>query len=203
MIPTQRWILPAALLVFAAGALAQGSRPPPGGQGGRGGGQPGYVGQPGHGGQPGYGRHPGYASPPGYGRPPAHYGSVHVGGRPPAPYYGGPRYYGYGYPRYYGYAYPRYYGYGYPGYYGYGASIYYGAALYPWAYPYGYGYGYGYGPSVVVTPPAAPTVYIERPAESAPLASGYWYYCANPQGYYPQVAECPSGWIQVLPRPAQ
>ena len=60
-------------------------------------------------------------------------------------------------------------------------------------YYYGYPYYYRYAtPPVVVTPP--PTTYIERPAES------YWYYCQDPAGYYPQVAQCPGGWIQVPPR---
>lgn len=78
------------------------------------------------------------------------------------------------YPRYY---YPRYY-YSYPPYYYYPAA------------------------PLVVTPPAPP-VYIEKgqqQAEAAP-SSNYWYYCQNPQGYYPYVKECPGGWQQVAPRP--
>jgi hypothetical protein len=61
-------------------------------------------------------------------------------------------------------------------------------------YPYPYGpYYYRYAqPPVVVTPP--PTTYIQRPAEA------YWYYCQDPAGYYPQVGQCPGGWIQVAPR---
>jgi hypothetical protein len=27
----------------------------------------------------------------------------------------------------------------------------------------------------------------------------YWYYCQNPQGYYPYVKQCPSGWTKVPP----
>lgn len=27
----------------------------------------------------------------------------------------------------------------------------------------------------------------------------YWYYCQNPQGYYPYVKSCPGGWMQVIP----
>jgi hypothetical protein len=27
----------------------------------------------------------------------------------------------------------------------------------------------------------------------------YLYYCPNPQGYYPDVADCPSGWWQTAP----
>jgi len=36
---------------------------------------------------------------------------------------------------------------------------------------------------------------------SAPnrLAQYYWYYCRNPQGYYPYVTSCPGGWVQVIP----
>jgi hypothetical protein len=89
----------------------------------------------------------------------------------------------------------------------------------PWPYPYPYPYGpryYGWPyydwpayppvvvpPAVVVTPPA-PTVYVERPPEpQAPPAAGYWYWCAEPQGWYPDVRECPNGWQQVAPRAAQ
>jgi hypothetical protein len=65
-------------------------------------------------------------------------------------------------------------------------------------YPYYYGYPYpyyDYPPPVVVTPP--PTDYVQR-APSTPV-SGYWYYCQDPAGYYPTVAACPSGWVQVAP----
>ena len=27
----------------------------------------------------------------------------------------------------------------------------------------------------------------------------YYYYCRAPRGYYPQVPNCPSGWMRVLP----
>jgi hypothetical protein len=91
---------------------------------------------------------------------------------------------------------------------------YYGrAAYYPPAYGYGYGYGYGgmgYGyPPVayppVVAVPAAPPVYIQREVAQAPQAqaANYWHYCRNPEGYYPYVKNCPEGWIQVAPQPAQ
>lgn len=55
---------------------------------------------------------------------------------------------------------------------------------------------------VVVSPP--PVVYVERPdpVPAAP-APGYWYWCADPQGWYPNVAECPLGWQPVEPRAAQ
>ena len=60
-------------------------------------------------------------------------------------------------------------------------------------------------PPVVVTPPP-PTVYIERPPEPAVPASpaaGYWYWCKNPQGWYPEVTDCPQGWESVTPRAVQ
>ncbi|KAB7896792.1 hypothetical protein GA565_12855 [Rouxiella sp. S1S-2] len=47
-------------------------------------------------------------------------------------------------------------------------------------------------PVVYVTPPA-PRVYVEKPT---PVVS---YYCRSPEGYYPQVPRCPSGWLKVAP----
>jgi coproporphyrinogen III oxidase-like Fe-S oxidoreductase len=29
---------------------------------------------------------------------------------------------------------------------------------------------------------------------------GYWHYCREPEGYYPQVQECPDGWETVAPQ---
>ncbi len=76
------------------------------------------------------------------------------------------------------------------------AYPYYGPYYAPYyAYPY-YPY-YDPEPPVVVTPPpVAPLSYVEQ----APPASQYWHYCQNPAGYYPQVPQCPGGWIQVAPR---
>lgn len=68
-----------------------------------------------------------------------------------------------------------------------------------WGYPYPYYYPQ-YQPNVVV--PSEPTVYVERPdAQSAPEATGYWYYCTGSGAYYPYVRECPGGWQRVAPRP--
>jgi hypothetical protein len=76
-----------------------------------------------------------------------------------------------------------------------------GPRVYPYYSPYYYG-GYYYGdvPPVVVTPPPVvvappPTSYVER----APV-SQYWHYCQDPAGYYPEVQQCPGGWVQVRPR---
>ncbi len=41
-----------------------------------------------------------------------------------------------------------------------------------------------YQPPVVVLPPPAETPH-------------YWYYCANPAGYYPYVAQCTVNWKRV------
>lgn len=79
---------------------------------------------------------------------------------------------------------PRYYYPPYPGYPGYYA-------------PY-------YAPGPVITLPAAPPVYVEQApqqASSGALPSNYWYWCANPKGYYPTVNSCPGGWTPVGPQP--
>jgi hypothetical protein len=58
--------------------------------------------------------------------------------------------------------------------------------------PYAYGYPYAYPP--VVTVPST-QVYVQ------PSAPASWYYCDNPQGYYPYVPQCPGGWRAVAPTP--
>ena len=32
--------------------------------------------------------------------------------------------------------------------------------------------------------------------------ANYWYYCRNPEGYYPYVKQCTAGWIPVPPEPS-
>jgi hypothetical protein len=94
--------------------------------------------------------------------------------------YYGPGFYGYG-------------GYGYGGYgYGYGYPYYYPPFYYPPA--------YAYPPTVIA--PSAPPVYIqqEQPQPVQPQ-SNYWYYCQDPEGYYPYVKNCPGGWQPVSPQP--
>lgn len=121
---------------------------------------------------------PGYRGYVGYGRP----------------YWGGYRHGAWG--GYYGYR-PAYWG----GYYGWGP--YWGPGPY-----WGGVYAPLYPPATIVTVPVSPPVYVER-QEPAPqtgagttLEPGFWYYCRNPQGYYPTVGECPGGWVKVPPRPA-
>jgi hypothetical protein len=75
--------------------------------------------------------------------------------------------------------------------------------VYPgWAYPPPYPSTVYVPPPVVVSPPP-PIVWVERPPEQAAPAApvpGFWSWCAESQGWYPQVPECPAGWLQVAPR---
>ncbi|MDE2365832.1 MAG: hypothetical protein KGM95_02735, partial [Betaproteobacteria bacterium] len=87
--------------------------------------------------------------------------------------------------------------------YGWGWGWGWGPPYWGWGGPY-YGYGYyGYGYPPVAAMPSAPPVYIQRQdiEPSAPQPN-YWYYCRNPEGYYPYVKECAEGWVQVAPQPS-
>ena len=68
-----------------------------------------------------------------------------------------------------------------------------------WPYPY---YSYPYSYPYYASPPAViqqePQVYSE-PEQQQPY---YWYFCQNPQGYYPYVKSCPGGWLKVVPNVA-
>lgn len=62
------------------------------------------------------------------------------------------------------------------------------------SYPY---YPYYAAPPVVV--PQQPEIYVEpAPQQEEPV---YWYYCRNPEGYYPYIKRCPNGWMRVVPSP--
>jgi hypothetical protein len=76
-----------------------------------------------------------------------------------------------------------------------------GAYDYPY-YPYGYDYPFGYNylpPPVVggVAPPAYPA----PPDGAGPAEQQNWYYCADPQGYYPYVRTCNGQWQMVPAAP--
>ncbi|NOT10749.1 MAG: hypothetical protein HOP23_02775 [Methylococcaceae bacterium] len=76
-----------------------------------------------------------------------------------------------------------------------------GLGFYGWPPFYNYPPVYAYPPAIV-TVPASPPVYIQQtPPMAQPNASGYWYYCFSPEGYYPYIKECPGGWQQVNPAP--
>jgi hypothetical protein len=40
-----------------------------------------------------------------------------------------------------------------------------------------------------------PQAYVQQHQQE----SDYWYYCQDPQGYYPYIKSCPGGWMQVVP----
>jgi hypothetical protein len=52
-----------------------------------------------------------------------------------------------------------------------------------------------------VVVPAPPVVIPAPPPVAVSATASYWYYCQSPRGYYPYVPQCPSGWLQVVPRP--
>lgn len=88
-------------------------------------------------------------------------------------------------------------------------GFYFGVPFYRYPYPYYrpfyrpyYSYPYYYPPAVI-TVPTTPPVYIQQspPPATQSYPAGYWYYCNNPEGYYPYVKECPGGWQQVQPNP--
>jgi hypothetical protein len=84
-----------------------------------------------------------------------------------------------------------------------GFGIYLGAPYYGYGGYGGYGYGYPYYSAPAVVPvPTTPPVYIQQaPVAAQQNPSGYWYYCTNPEGYYPYIKACPNGWQQVEPTP--
>lgn len=61
-----------------------------------------------------------------------------------------------------------------------------------------YSYPYYY-PAAVVQQPVQ-EIYMQ-PASRQPPTAGYWYFCQNPEGYYPYVKQCPDGWMKVVPSP--
>lgn len=61
-----------------------------------------------------------------------------------------------------------------------GAWYFYPAAVYPYPDPY------------------QPPIVMVAPSEEAPQ---YWYYCSDPAGYYPYVAQCSTGWQRVPANP--
>ena len=91
----------------------------------------------------------------------------------------------------------------YPGYYGYSAFGYQDPFFYP---------PVDIDPRTVVVPltappvviPSAPPVYTQQETRSSmQQQTNYWHYCSDSDGYYPYVKECPGGWLQVAPNPAQ
>ena len=75
----------------------------------------------------------------------------------------------------------------------------------PW---WGYGWGYPYYPYYYPYDSyyeAPATAYQQQPAyqeSTRQEEQSYWYFCTKPQGYYPYVKRCPSGWLKVVPSSA-
>ena len=101
-----------------------------------------------------------------------HHGGFHGGGFRGGYHVGGPRVFIGGF-----FGFPHFYPYRYPYY-------------YPRPYPYGYSYSY-----------PEPYTHAAPPVNIEPQQTYYWYYCRDPQGYYPYVANCPGGWARVIPTP--
>jgi hypothetical protein len=93
-------------------------------------------------------------------------------------------------------------GWGHSGYYsgmGLGLGLGYGLGYYGGSY---YSPYYSYPPTVVAVP-VTPPVYIQQsPPVIQQYPAGYWYYCSNPQGYYPYIKQCLGAWQQVNPTPS-
>jgi hypothetical protein len=67
-------------------------------------------------------------------------------------------------------------------------------------YPYDYFY---YDPWELPDTGYPPEAFVERPdLEEQEARAPHWYYCYDPAGYYPTVAECNGDWTPVAPLPA-
>ena len=121
-----------------------------------------------------FGGHGGRGGPHG-----GYYGGHGGGGGPHGGYYGGHG--GWGYHRGY---YPHW-----------GFGFYWGFPIVGWPYAVYGGWPYVGWPYYPPQAPEAAPAYRE-PEQQQPY---YWYYCQDPQGYFPYVKNCPGGWIQVKP----
>jgi outer membrane protein OmpA-like peptidoglycan-associated protein len=87
-----------------------------------------------------------------------------------------------------------------------GGAVLFGAGFYDpfWSFDYGYPYydGYPYDvPSPAVGPEALPPDYLPPPEGNGPPPEQFWYYCDDPQGYYPYVVFCSHDWQPVPATP--
>ncbi|MGD0885028.1 MAG: hypothetical protein ABSA46_09190 [Thermodesulfovibrionales bacterium] len=62
-------------------------------------------------------------------------------------------------------------------------------------------YPYGYGPYYPYSVVARPQVYVQS-TQQPEEQHHYWYFCTDPQGYYPYITQCPKGWLKVIPSSA-
>lgn len=82
------------------------------------------------------------------------------------------------------------------------AGMGFGPSWYPYSYPYYYPYSYPNAYPYSYPYPSYPNTDAQPPVYSEP-DQFYWYYCQDPQGYYPYVKSCPGGWTRVVPTPPQ
>jgi len=83
---------------------------------------------------------------------------------------------------------------------GHGGSV--GVVISPgwWGYSYPYYPYYPYYPDYAQPPVVireSPDLYVQPAPQSD--ETGYWYYCPDSRGYYPDVKKCPQGWLKVVP----
>ena len=91
---------------------------------------------------------------------------------------------------------------------GFGAPVGFGWGAPFWGWPAPVAVGVPVGVPVAVPVPVAvqsqPQVFVQQAPppqqQQQSDASGYWYYCQDPQGYFPYVRQCPGGWMQVVPQ---
>ena len=69
----------------------------------------------------------------------------------------------------------------------------------PWYFPWAYGYGL---PFYGTTFYEGQVTYVEMAPAGAVQPANVWYYCKDPEGYFPYVKTCPSGWQTVPMQPA-
>ena len=65
-----------------------------------------------------------------------------------------------------------------------------------WGSPYYYPY-YPYYPEQPVVIQQQPPAYVEPSPQ--PEEQYYWYFCQDPEGYYPYIKKCHKRWLKVIP----
>jgi len=77
----------------------------------------------------------------------------------------------------------------------------------PWYYsPWYFGYAVPVLPATLYVDTPPPVQYIEMNQPANPpidVQPNLWYYCSNPQGYYPYVRNCSTSWQSVPAQPPQ
>jgi hypothetical protein len=66
-----------------------------------------------------------------------------------------------------------------------------------WGPPYYYPYYYPYYSEPPVVIQQQPPAYVEPSPQ--PEEQYYWYFCQDPEGYYPYIKKCHKRWLKVIP----